>query len=883
MSATSRARRIHRWLGLFIGVQFVLWTAGGLYFSWTDLDAVHGDHLMRPAPPVSAEQATVSPAAAVAAIRARAPVDSVAGVELVGVLGRPTYRVGYFAAAGSRSVRRRALVDASTGALRGPLARDEAVRAARAAYAGAAPVTSVSLLTADSVGPHHEFREQPLPAWAVRFGDSEGATAYVPAEMGQVLRVRNDRWRAFDFLWMLHTMDYAGRDDFNNVVLRAFSALGLVTVGSGFVLFGLTSPAVRRRAGRRGGPRPRPSGRGPASSPPTGASLVKQPAALAIACLLTAGFAARPAGAQGTPAPQPAAPTTPGGSAAVDQRLDSLAEAYYEATLPLNPLAATSTGDARYNHLYTAGFEPEVRARARALAAEYDGRLRGVDRAALDPAHRVTYDVFRRILDSQRAGERFPSQLVPLNQFFNFTAAFAQLGSGTGAHPFRTVKDYDDFLSRVRGFERSVDAAIANMREGVAAGVVQPRVLMERVLPQLAAHAVADPTASLFWGPVANMPADFPPAERARLTAEYRSAVRDRVAPAYRRLHDFVRDEYLPRTRATVGLAALPGGRAWYEHLVRTVTTTDLTPEQVHAIGLTEVARIHREMEGVMRQVGWAGDLRSFMRHVQTEPRFRYATREEMLADFRAAQARIDASTDRLFDVRPAANYEIRPVEPFRERSFSGGSYTAASLDGTRPGVFHLNTYDPPGRARYGMESLLIHEGSPGHHFQVSIARELTGVPRIRRFGGFTAYSEGWGLYAETLGRELGLYTDPYQYFGYLSSELWRAIRLVLDTGIHAQGWTHARAAEYARRNSATSETIIQSEVERFSAIPAQGLAYTIGQRKITELRRRAEAALGPRFDVKAFHRAVLEDGALPLDVLDAKIDRWIAARRQRS
>ena len=251
-SATYRARRIHRWLGLFIGVQFVLWTAGGLYFSWTDLDAVHGDHLMRPARPVPAEQATVSPAAAVAAIRARAPVDSVAGVELVGVLGRPTYRVGYFTTAESRSVRRRALVDATTGALRGPLARDEAVQAARAAYVGAAPVTSVSLLTADSVGAHHEFREQPLPAWAVRFGDAEGATAYVPAEMGQVLRVRNDRWRAFDFLWMLHTMDYAGRDDFNNAVLRAFSVLGLVTVGSGFVLFGLTSPAIRRRAGWRG-------------------------------------------------------------------------------------------------------------------------------------------------------------------------------------------------------------------------------------------------------------------------------------------------------------------------------------------------------------------------------------------------------------------------------------------------------------------------------------------------------------------------------------------------------------------------------------------------------------------------------------------------------
>jgi uncharacterized protein (DUF885 family) len=314
--------------------------------------------------------------------------------------------------------------------------------------------------------------------------------------------------------------------------------------------------------------------------------------------------------------------------------------------------------------------------------------------------------------------------------------------------------------------------------------------------------------------------------------------------------------------------------------MVRSVTTTDLTPEQIHELGRSEVARIHLAMETVMRKVGWTGDLQTFMRHVQADPRLRYTTREEMLADYRSAQARIDSSTDRLFDIRPAANYEIRPIEPFRERSASAGSYTVASLDGSRPGVFYLNTYDPPSRARYEMESILIHEGSPGHHFQLTIAQELRGVPRLRRFGGTTAYLEGWGLYAETLGSELGMYTDPYQYFGYLSQELWRAIRLVLDTGIHSKGWTLEQASEYARRNSTTSETVIQSEVERFSAIPAQGLAYKIGQLKITELRHRAERALGPRFDIKKFHRAVLEDGALPLDVLDAKLDRWIETRR---
>lgn len=605
---------------------------------------------------------------------------------------------------------------------------------------------------------------------------------------------------------------------------------------------------------------------------------MKQKLTIAAVCILAAACVPRQAGTGAAAAPAPAAAANE--AANENQRLDRLVEEYFDRGLALSPVAATSVGDARYNHLYTASFSRESRARSAALLAEFTPRLQAVNRAALDEEHQITYDVFRWQLDNQRRGEQFPSHLVPLNQFFNFTASFAQLGAGTGVHPFRTVKDYEDFLGRMRGFQQAVDAAIANMREGMAAGVVQPRVLMERVLPQLSAHVVSDSTASLFWGPIKNLPATFSPADRERLTAEYGRAIREVIVPTYGKLHDFVRDEYLPRTRTTVGLSALPNGRAWYENQVRTMTTTSLTPEQIHDIGLAEVARIHREMEGVMRQVGWQGDLPSFMRHVQTDPRFRYSTREEMLADFRGAQARIDATTDRLFDVKPRANYEIRPIEPFRERSASGGSYTPASLDGSRPGVFYLNTYDPPSRARYGMESLLIHEGSPGHHFQISIARELDHLPRLRRFGGFTAYSEGWGLYAETLGRELGLYTDPYQYFGYLSSELWRAIRLVLDTGIHAKGWTLEQASQYARTNSAASETTIQSEVERFAAIPGQALAYKVGEMKITELRRRAQAALGPRFDIKAFHREVLESGALPLDVLDAKIDRWIATRQ---
>jgi uncharacterized protein (DUF885 family) len=575
----------------------------------------------------------------------------------------------------------------------------------------------------------------------------------------------------------------------------------------------------------------------------------------------------------------PVGPST-SGVVGANARVDTLAERYYDALLSITPHLATSIGDARFNASYTLTFVPATRQRRAAIVREYADSLRRIDPAGLDEEHRITYDVLRTNLEQLHQEERFPVHLTPLNQFFNFTAQFAQMGSGKSIHPFRTVKDYDDFLSRIGAFAVVVDAAIANMREGMQRGVVQPRVLMERVLPQLSAHLVAEPSQSSFWGPITDMPASFSPTDRERLTAAYASAIRDGVIPSYRRLHDFVNREYLPRTRGTVGLSALPDGRAWYEYAVRTNTTTNLTPEQIHAIGLSEVARIHGEMNRVMREVGWSGDLVGFMRRMQADSAQYYTSREEMLADYRAAQRRIDESTPRLFDMVPRANYEIRPVEEFRERSAAGGSYVAASADGQRPGVFYLNTFDPRSRPRYLKEALLVHEGSPGHHFQLSIARELRHVPRMRRFSIVTAYAEGWGLYAETLGRDLGLYTDPYQYYGYLSSELWRAIRLVLDTGIHAKGWTLEQAMEYARRNSSESEVSIKSEVERFAAIPGQALAYKIGQMKISELRRRAERELGGRFDVRAFHRVVLESGSLPLDALEAKVNRWIVARQ---
>ena len=593
------------------------------------------------------------------------------------------------------------------------------------------------------------------------------------------------------------------------------------------------------------------------------------------------------AGCTTTSAPPPNASAVPqGGSTAVTSsaspsaQLGRLVEEFFEETLRLNPTFATSIGDERYNDRYEASFSEEQREASRLLDEKYLNAVRGVDTGTLTDGERLTRDIFIRARLASLGSNRFPGHLQPVNQFYSFASSFAQLGSGTGNHPFKTVRNYEDFLGRMAGFDRAIDVAIANMRQGIKSGVVQPRVLMEKSLPQIAAHVVNDPESSVFWGPIKSLPPTFSAADRTRLTAAYREAIATRVVPAYRQLNDFVRDEYLPRSRATVGLTALPDGDAWYRNLVRNTTTTDLTPEEIHEIGLREVARIHGEIEKVKSQVGFNGDLQAFFRFVRDDPQFHYTSREEMLELYRAAKQRIDHSTDRLFDVKPKADYEIRPVEPFRERAAAGGSYAAASADGSRPGIFYLNTYDPSSRSKPGMESLLLHEGSPGHHFQISMQRELESIPRFRRFGGYTAYIEGWGLYAESLGRELGLYTDPYQYYGGLSGELWRAIRLVLDTGIHLKGWTREQAIDYAKANSSTSDTSTISEVERFIAIPSQALAYKIGELKIRELRTRAEKTLGGKFNVKAFHRAVLEDGALPLDVLEAKIDKWIKASR---
>jgi uncharacterized protein (DUF885 family) len=559
--------------------------------------------------------------------------------------------------------------------------------------------------------------------------------------------------------------------------------------------------------------------------------------------------------------------------------LAALVDEYFECSLELNPLRATSIGDDRYDDRLGNRFSPEYIAQSEAMDREFLERLATIDASALEGQDLLSYGTFRASREMSLEGYRYPAHLQPINQFFSFPNFFVQLGSGASLHPFRTVKNYDDFLGRMDDFAGSMDQAIENMKIGMRDGVVQPRILMEKVLPQLESQIADSAEESSFYTPITNMPDEFSEEDRVRLTGAYKVAIEETVIPAYQRMRNFIGDEYLGATRETVGLSELPNGEAWYAYLVRARTTTDLSPAEIHQIGLHEVARIHLEMHGVMEEVGFEGDLKEFFEYLNTDDQFYYDEPDQLIQGYRDMSDHISSLASKLFSVFPKTGFEVRRVEPFREQSASGGAYQSGTPDGSRPGVFYANAYDIKARPIWGMESLFLHEAIPGHHFQISIQRELENLPRFRRFGGYTAFTEGWGLYAESLGKELGVYTDPYQYFGALNAELWRAIRLVVDTGIHSKGWSRQDVLDYMYENSAVKEARAVSEAERFIAIPGQALAYKIGQLKIRELRSRAEQELGDKFDVRAFHSAVLVDGAMPLSMLEEKIDRWIEAQ----
>jgi len=601
--------------------------------------------------------------------------------------------------------------------------------------------------------------------------------------------------------------------------------------------------------------------------------IARIPLAALAAALLASPLAAPAAAAQA-----PATAQSP------SQALAALFAASDEANLKRNPIAGLFRGDDRYaahlgNFLTDAYYAAERDAARAELAA-----LAKIDRSRLTPQEQISYDVFKWQRELDLRGLQ-PDLLAatavrPIDHFNGVHTFFAEISSGESAAPFKTVKDYENGLTRIDDFVAISDTAIARMREGMASGVVQPKLITQNVIEQLDQMLADSVEDSAFYQPLKAMPAAIPPADQARLKTAYRASISTELRPALQRLRDFMANDYLPASRSTVGLQDMKGGPELYRYLVQVNTTTDLTPEQIHQIGLDEVTRLHAEMDKVKTQVGYTGTLQQFFEHIRTDPKFKPASREWLQQEYVRIGKRLDRTLPNLFSTLPKAPLEIRPVPALTEKGAARGSYNSGTPDGSRPGIFYFNAYDLPSRTTPSMETLYLHEGAPGHHFQISLAQENTALPDFQRFGGNTAYAEGWGLYAETLGKELGVYTDPYQYFGYLDSQLFRAIRLVVDTGIHAKGWTRDQTIQYILDNSSRGRSNATAETERYIAIPGQALAYKIGQLKISELRARAERELGPKFDVRDFHAQVLMSGALPLAVLEAKIDRWIAAKK---
>ena len=579
-------------------------------------------------------------------------------------------------------------------------------------------------------------------------------------------------------------------------------------------------------------------------------------------------------------APVNAATGEQGTQAAAHDELFALFADADERSLKLNPLSALFRGDMRYadrlGDFLTPAFNDASRADARRNLAE----LEQIDRTALNETDQIAYDVFaynqREMLDGLEPEILALTDVRPVNHFYGFHTFYPTFSSGEGAAPYKTVRDYENGLSRNRDYIALIDRAIAKFREGMASGVLETKLTIGNVIEQLETQAAMDIEDTPYWGPIANLPEDFSAADKARLTAAYRQSITD-VRAANQRLLAFLKDDYYPQARTSVGLSQMQGGEALYNQLIEQTTTLPLTADYLHNLGLSEVARIKTGMMEVKDEVGFDGSLPEFFDYIRTDPRFKPTSREDLTQRYYAIGREVDAKIPAFFSKLPKTKLEIRPYEEFREKFEAGGSYQSGTPDGSRPGVFYFNAYDLPSRTTPGETTLYLHEGAPGHHFQISLAQENEALPAFMRFGGNTAYVEGWALYSETLGYPMGLYDDPYARFGTLDDEMLRAMRLVVDTGLHSKGWTRDHAIEYMLANSGMGRTDATAEVERYIAIPSQALAYKVGALKIQELRAKAEAALGDRFDIKAFHEQVLGTGALPLPVLEAKIDRWIA------
>ncbi|MGH8061357.1 MAG: DUF885 domain-containing protein [Pseudoxanthomonas sp.] len=547
----------------------------------------------------------------------------------------------------------------------------------------------------------------------------------------------------------------------------------------------------------------------------------------------------------------------------------------WERGLRESPEGASYNGDSRFNDRWS---DLSLAAIARREAEDRAAleQLHAIDRKGLSVADQLDYDTFEWNLQRSIERQKFHEYQQPISH-----QGGPQTADGIAeVLPFASLKDYQDWLKRLQALPTVIDQVTVLMQEGVKAGNLPPRVLMQRVPAQIAGQVVDDPTKSAFYKPFLKFPDSISQAERSKLQADAQRIIAGDVVPAYRKLQAYFNDEYLPKTRESIAAADLPDGKAYYDFLARYYTTTDLTAEQIHQIGLKEVARIRAEMEKVKDQTGFKGSMAEFFAYLRSDPKFFYKTPDELLNAYRALAKRIDPELVKVFKTIPRLPYGVRPIPDNIAPDTTTAYYQPGASDGTRPGYYYVNLYKPEVRPRWEMMPLSLHEAVPGHHFQFARGLEMPNAPMFRRTAYFVAYGEGWGLYAEQLGYEMGLYDDPYDRFGQLTYEMWRAVRLVVDTGMHAKGWTRERAIAYFKDNAAKTDQDIVNEVDRYIGTPGQALAYKIGQMKISELRDKARRELGPKFDLRAYNDAVLETGSVPLEALERHIDAWIAVQK---
>ncbi len=553
--------------------------------------------------------------------------------------------------------------------------------------------------------------------------------------------------------------------------------------------------------------------------------------------------------------------------------------AYYEDGLQLNPLSATFAGDNRFNDQFPNFLTKAYQDKTKAYYTKYKEKLADYDKNTLSESEQMSHAILNWECDINLEMLNYPTELLPINQFSSLPQFIGQLAGGTSAQPFKTVEDYKNWLKRVDGYVAWCDTALVNMKKGIKEGYVLPKTLTAKVIPQLAPFSGGAAEDHLFFKPAKNFPDSFSEEEKNELSEAYKAMVEEKIIPTYKAIETFFKDEYLPASRETSGISALPLGAEFYDLQIKQFTTTTMSADEIHQLGLNEVARLEAEMEKIKAKVGFEGTLKAFFDHVRTKKELMpFTDPQQVIDNFNAIHEKMKPNLEKLFDLVPKTAFEVRRTEAFREASASA-EYNQGSLDGTRPGIFYVPIPNVEGYNILSDEDLFLHEAIPGHHYQISLQQENANLPDFRKTLWYSAYGEGWALYSESLGEELGLYQDPYQYFGMLSAEMHRAIRLVVDTGLHTKGWTREQAIQYSLDHEAEPEASIISEIERYMAIPGQALSYKVGQLKIRELRTKAEEKLGDNFSIREFHNKILESGCMPLKLLEDKIDRWIASK----